>query len=180
MNSRIAGTVGVLIAILVASSGVVRAGTNTITFSQKGILVTSNVLFGSTVPNGGLLFSFTGVDSSGHSFSGQMVLSTQANKSVVCTFTGPGGVAEIGHSVTLLGSAAITIAPGVGTLYSVGTSGSGCSNHSAVSFTEVENIEGGGGGYKNATGTRTLQFAGIGNLQTAFAKATGSATITVP
>jgi len=183
MNSRVAGMAGVLIVILVAGSGVLQAGTTTITFSQKGIVTVSNVFF-VTGGKPAALYTFTGIDSTGHSFSGQMVIDSAVNGSANCTFTGPGGIPETGHVYTLTGGAAVTIIPGVGRLYSVATSGIGCSNRTAISFTEQETIEGGGGSYNGATGTRTLQtlqlFAGQSNEGTSFIKVTGSATITVP
>ena len=180
MNSRMAGMTGVIIAIFLAGSGTVRAGTTTITFSEKGIVGKSNVIFGTIATNSALLYTLSGVDSTGHPFTGQMVVAAEGNKLLACTFTGPGGVSETGRVLTLIGGASITITPGVGRLYAVATTGSGCSNPSAVSFSETETIEGGSGSYNGATGTGTLQFEGIGNGPTAFIKGTGSATITVP
>ncbi len=182
MNSRVAGMAGVVIAMLIACSGPASAGTSTITFSQKGLVTVSKVFFNAAVSSPAALYTFTGIDSTGHSFSGQMLFNGLENRSATCTFTGPGGVTESGHVENLVGGAGITIIPGVGRLYSVAVpaTGAGCSNHSAVSLTENETIEGGAGIYKGATGTRTLQLIGQPNGDTAFLKVTGSATITVP
>lgn len=183
MSSRIAGLAGVIVATLLACSSPAHAGTSTITFSQKGTAAPVNVFF-FVGPTPSLLFMFTGVDSTGRSFSGQMLINIRATSKVTCTFIGPGGISESGHVENLMGGAGITITPGVGRLYSVAVpaAGVGCSNHKAISLTENENIEGGGGSYANATGTRILQFLGTLNLNavTGFIKATGSATITVP
>ena len=183
MNSRIAGIAGVLIAILFAGSGGVQAGTASITFTEKGVATASNVFFNSTSPTRAILYTFSGVDSTGRAFNGQTVLATVSNHSIVCTFTGPGGISETGHQVLLVGGASITITAGVGRLYSVATTGSGCAGHGGISFSESETIQGGGGAYNGASGTRSQQLTGITLFSgggTAFARVTGSATITVP